>query len=60
MDKALRDNADDALYERSNLKNLAQLGKEAESFKNYVHFSNTTLKDAFSFPLKLEELSQLM
>lgn len=45
MHNALTDNADNALYERSNLKNLAQLGKEAAAFKNYVHFSNTALKE---------------
>ncbi len=45
MHNALKDNADDALYNRSNLKELAQLGKEASGFKYYAHFSNTALKE---------------
>lgn len=31
MHNALKDNADDVLYMRSNLKNLVQLSKEAEA-----------------------------
>ncbi len=59
MCNALKDNSDEDLYKRSNLKYLAQLGKDAEAFKNYAHFSNNALKEG-PLSVKLKKPSQLL
>ncbi|HLR63378.1 MAG TPA: carboxymuconolactone decarboxylase family protein [Lentibacillus sp.] len=46
MHNALADDADDTLYERSNLKNLNQLGKNAkDAFQGYSGFNEAAMKD---------------
>ena len=46
MHNALADEADDALYERSNLENLRKLGKHAHvGFRGYSTFSNAAMKE---------------
>nr|WP_010529708.1 carboxymuconolactone decarboxylase family protein [Lentibacillus jeotgali] len=46
MHNALSEDADDTLYERSNLKNLNQLGKHAkDAFQGYSGFNEAAMKD---------------